>query len=97
VALQKPEIHGPPKYYTIDWQSARTSVEQLAALEPELVVTGHGPAMHGPSMRAALHTLASEFDRIAVPPQGRYIDEPARADQSGVTYVPPAKASGGRF
>jgi len=92
VAMQKPELHGPPKYYTQDWQSARTSVERLAALEPELVMTGHGPAMHGPSMRAALHTLATEFERIAVPPQGRYVDEPARADRSGVTYVPPAKA-----
>lgn len=92
VATQKPEIHGPPMYYTADWQSARTSVERLAALEPELVVTGHGPAMQGPSMRAALHTLARDFDRIAVPRQGRYVDEPARADRTGFTYVPPPKA-----
>jgi glyoxylase-like metal-dependent hydrolase (beta-lactamase superfamily II) len=89
VALQSPEIHGPPMYYTPDWEAARTSVEQLAALEPDLVVTGHGPAMRGAEMRTALHTLAREFERIAVPKHGRYVHEPARADATGVTYVPP--------
>src|SRR4051794_9836791 len=47
-ALQFPEIHGPPMYYTPDWQASRTSVQTLAALEPELVAAGHGPAMRGP-------------------------------------------------
>lgn len=73
VAMQRPEIHGPPMYYTPDWKSAQDSVCRLAALEPELVVTGHGPAMHGASMRAALHQLADEFEKIAVPEQGRYV------------------------
>lgn len=45
VARQRPELHGPPMYYTQDWTAARLSVERLAALEPELVVTGHGRAM----------------------------------------------------
>lgn len=75
VALQFPELHGPPMYYTPDWSAARMSVERLAALEPELAVTGHGPAMHGAAMRGALHTLARDFDQIAVPPQGRYVGE----------------------
>ena len=88
VATQRPELHGPPMYYTPDWQQARASVERLAALEPEIVVTGHGPAMHGAEMRQALHTLARDFDRIAVPEQGRYVGGPARADESGTTYVP---------
>jgi glyoxylase-like metal-dependent hydrolase (beta-lactamase superfamily II) len=89
VALQSPEVHGPPMYYTPDWESARTSVEQLAALELELAVTGHGPAMRGAVMRTALHTLAHEFEHIAVPKHGRYVHQPARADATGVTYVPP--------
>ena len=89
VATQRPELHGPPMYYTPDWENARRSVERLARLEPELVVTGHGPAMQGPAMRAALHTLARDFDQVAVPDKGRYVDEPARADRTGVTYVPP--------
>lgn len=77
VATQRPEMHGPPMYFTPDWPSARASVRRLAALEPELVVTGHGPAMRGPEMRAALHLLAEDFDRIAVPEHGRYVDEAA--------------------
>jgi glyoxylase-like metal-dependent hydrolase (beta-lactamase superfamily II) len=89
VALQFPEVHGPPMYYTPDWASARASVEHLAMLEPELVVTGHGPAMHGDAMRAALHSLAREFDRVALPKQGRYVGESAQADATGVIYVPP--------
>jgi glyoxylase-like metal-dependent hydrolase (beta-lactamase superfamily II) len=92
VALQFAELHGPPMYYTPDWVAARASVEKLAALEPELVVTGHGPAMRGEAMRTALHTLANQFDQIAVPPHGRYVGEPARADATGVTYVPPKKS-----
>ncbi len=81
VATQRPEMHGPPMYYTPDWQQSRTSVERLAALEPELAVTGHGPAMRGAEMRAALHTLARDFDRIAVPEQGRYVGKPIRQEE----------------
>ncbi len=74
VATQQPEMHGPPKYYTPDWVSARASVQTLAALEPEVAVTGHGPAMRGAEMRAALHLLARDFDQIAVPEHGQYVD-----------------------
>ncbi|PYL12252.1 MAG: MBL fold metallo-hydrolase, partial [Verrucomicrobia bacterium] len=76
-------------YYTSDWDSARESVQALAALEPELVVTGHGRAMKGPEMRGALHILARDFDEIARPKHGRYAREPAHADASGTTSVPP--------
>jgi glyoxylase-like metal-dependent hydrolase (beta-lactamase superfamily II) len=69
VLTQKPEMHGPPRYYTPDWDAARESVKKLAALEPELVVTGHGPAMQGPEMRDALRLLAADFDKIARPPR----------------------------
>ena len=86
-----PEIHGPPRYITPDWVGAKQSVETLAALEPELVLTGHGHPLRGPEMRAALHLLARDFERIAVPAHGRYVNEPARADENGPTYVPPKK------
>ena len=66
---------------------ARASVRRLAALEPEIAVTGHGRAMRGQTMRAALHTLARDFDRIAVPEHGRYVADPARA-ADGTAYVP---------
>jgi len=67
VALQQPELHGPPMYYTADWDAAQQSVERLASLEPELVITGHGPALQGEKMRAALQKLARDFKQIAVP------------------------------
>ena len=73
VATWRPEIHGPPAYFTPDWDGARESVQRLAALEPEVVVTGHGPPMRGSAMRQALEVLARDFDRIAVPEHGRYV------------------------
>jgi glyoxylase-like metal-dependent hydrolase (beta-lactamase superfamily II) len=73
VVVQRPELHGPPKYYTPDWENARNSVKKLAELEPELVITGHGQAMRGAEMRDALHLLANDFDHIAVPEHGRYV------------------------
>ena len=88
VAVQAPAMHGPPMYFTPDWPSARVSVEALAALEPDLVVTGHGRAMHGPAMRSALHALARNFDRVAVPEHGRYVGDPARA-ADGSAYRDP--------
>lgn len=80
VATQRPELHGPPMYYTQDWELARGSVERLAALNPDLAVTGHGRAMQGEPLRQALHVLARDFDRIAVPEQGRYVEHPVRPD-----------------
>jgi glyoxylase-like metal-dependent hydrolase (beta-lactamase superfamily II) len=73
---QEPEMHGPPMYFTPDWQSAGESVRRLAALEPEIVITGHGRPMRGSAMRDALHRLAREFNEVAVPKQGRYVSKP---------------------
>ena len=88
VATQETELHGPPMYYTQDWGSAQLSVERLAGLKPELIVPGHGRALHGPEMRAALEALARDFGIIAVPSHGRYVDEPATADEHGTVSVP---------
>lgn len=71
--IQDPELHGPPAYFTPDWTSAKASVQKLAALEPELVIPGHGRAMRGEAMRAALHTLADRFDQLGMPEQGKYV------------------------
>lgn len=93
VAVQKPEVHGPPRYYTPDWPAAEASVKTLAALEPEGVVSGHGPALRGAEMRAELHRLADDFKNLAVPDKGRYTDTPARADESGTTFVPKGRSN----
>lgn len=92
-ALTKPrEIHGPPAYFTHDWGAARRSVEALAALQPEIVATGHGRPMRGAAMREALGALAHDFDRVAVPRGGRYAAQPARMDERGVVSLPPPVA-----
>lgn len=87
VATQRTEMHGPPMYYTQNWGDAHASVQKLAALEPEVVVPGHGRAMRGAEMREALHTLARDFELIAVPEKGRYVERPASVE-SGTAYVP---------
>jgi len=74
VLAQEPELHGPPMYYTTDWTNAEASVTRLAGLEPEVVITGHGPPLHGPAMRESLHQLAERFEVVAIPPQGRYVN-----------------------
>lgn len=87
VAVQRPEMHGPPMYYTQDWQQAEASVQRLATLQPELAVTGHGPPLHGSELRRSLSALADEFRRVAVPHQGRYVGNPA-ADVTRNAYRP---------
>ncbi len=88
VATQKPEMHGPPAYFTQDWQAARESVRKLAALQPELAVTGHGPAMKGEVMLQALQVLARNFDSVAVPDHGKYVEHPATAGTSAAYDKP---------
>ena len=85
---QPPEIHGPPMYFTDDWEKSRISVQKLAQLEPEMAVTGHGPAVQGEDLRHALHTLAEDFDHVAVPRHGRYVGRPAR-EEDGSAYPTP--------
>jgi len=89
---KKQEIHRPPAYFTQDWDAARRSVEELAALEPQIVATGHGLPMQGPFMLQALHQLAQNFTQDSRPSKGRYVQEPARFSEQGVDYVPPAVA-----
>ncbi len=79
VATQKQEVHGPPSYFTPDWKAARTSVETLAALRPAIAATGHGTPMSGPELTDGLARLVANFDDVAVPDHGRYVDEETKA------------------
>lgn len=45
--------------------------------------------MHGAEMRAALHALARDFDEVAVPEQGAYVDRPAIVE-AGTAYAEPS-------
>ena len=91
VLMQRPELNGPPAYFTPDWQAARRSVEELAALEPRVAATGHGVPLQGESMQRELRELARDFQQRAVPSQGRYVGRPAITDASGVVRVPPSQ------
>ncbi len=90
---QRPELHGPPAYYTSDWDAAGLSVGRLAALMPNVAACGHGRPMSGPDFQDALIRLAEDFDRVARPWKGRYAHAPAIADERGVISVPPAVGS----
>jgi glyoxylase-like metal-dependent hydrolase (beta-lactamase superfamily II) len=87
------KLSGPPRYLTADWRAAKASVIKLAALHPRIAATGHGPVMRGRELQVALEELAQNFDEVAVPNSGRYIKQPAVADETGVLYVPPFKAN----
>ena len=78
VATQRPEIHGPPAYFTTDWDAARDSVRRLAALHPRCIAPGHGRPMSGPETTAAVSELAANFDALARPEHGRYVAHPVR-------------------
>lgn len=74
VFTQEQEISGPPRYLTTDWKAAKKSVETLANLNPAVAVTGHGLPMTGETLTYNLKKLVSEFDKIAVPDYGKYVD-----------------------
>jgi glyoxylase-like metal-dependent hydrolase (beta-lactamase superfamily II) len=90
VLTQRQELHGPPMYFTSDWEAARRSVQTLEELKPSVAATGHGVPIRGPALTHGLHRLARNFDRLAVPADGRYVRHPAISDKTGVVEVPPA-------
>ena len=89
IAKQEKVTTGPPKYFTYDWEEAETSVNTLAGLKPRVAATGHGKPLFGDELTESLEYLLANFQELAVPKQGRYVDDPAVADASGFVYVPP--------
>ncbi|HEY4085677.1 MAG TPA: MBL fold metallo-hydrolase [Bryobacteraceae bacterium] len=77
IASQRPELHGPPAYFTTDWDAARDSVRKLAALRPVTVAAGHGQPLCGADVADQLDRLARDFDSVARPEHGKYVDRPA--------------------
>lgn len=89
VLSQAQRVFGPPRYFTHDWAQAEQSVRALAQLDPQVAATGHGTPMSGPLLREQLHALAADFERRAVPHDGRYAHHPVRYDARGPRHVPP--------
>lgn len=92
LSLRPRKAHGPPAYYTPDWDAARTSVRRLAALQPALAITGHGDPLEGASLLDELAGLATNFDSQARPAHGRYVAQPAVTGSTGVLRLPPKPA-----
>lgn len=74
VITQEQEISGPPAYLTPDWDAAKASVMKLASLRPAIAVTGHGFPMSGQLLTESLERLAKDFDTIAKPDYGKYVN-----------------------
>lgn len=83
---EAPVISRPPAPVTYDWELAHHSVKLLADLRPKVLASGHGKPMSGSALTAGLEERARNFPR---PQHGRYATQPARADETGVTFVPP--------
>ncbi|ARK30544.1 MBL fold metallo-hydrolase [Halalkalibacter krulwichiae] len=75
VLTQEQQISGPPKYFTPDWESARISVQKLEKLKPSAAITGHGLPMTGELLSNSLTKLVNEFDQLAVPEHGKYVED----------------------
>ena len=72
---QEQEISGPPRYLTPDWKSAKESVIKLEKLKPITAVTGHGLPMSGELLTKSLNKLVNDFDQIAIPDYGKYVEK----------------------
>ena len=75
VLTQEQEISGPPRYLTPDWQAALELVKKLEALKPSVAITGHGLPMEGKLLADSLTKLVQEFDSIAIPDYGKFVDK----------------------
>ncbi|NUU78875.1 MBL fold metallo-hydrolase [Paenibacillus xylanilyticus] len=74
VLLQDQQMHGPPAYFTTDWDEAHRSVHTIRRLEPRVAVTGHGHSLTGDFLRDSLEQLDLDFEQNAVPDHGKYVD-----------------------
>jgi glyoxylase-like metal-dependent hydrolase (beta-lactamase superfamily II) len=81
---KRQQVCRPPAPATTDWQMARRSFQLLASLRPNVIAAGHGVPMKG-----AADQLQQLADHFPIPTHGRYVNEPARADETGITYLPP--------
>jgi glyoxylase-like metal-dependent hydrolase (beta-lactamase superfamily II) len=75
VLTQKKELCGPPVYLTTDWDAAYESVQRLAALNPYVLIPGHGTVMEGHELNKGLSKLISDWDELAVPDHGKWVPE----------------------
>jgi hypothetical protein len=73
VLTQNEQISGPPKCLTTDWEAARKSVKLIADLKTSLAILSNGMPMKDEELTRHLEILVNNFDKIAVPEQGRFV------------------------
>lgn len=78
VMTQKKEVSGPPQYLTTDWKAAENSVRKLASLRPSMIIPAHGKPLEGEEVVEYFEKLVKNFEEIAVPDQGKFVDEEAK-------------------
>jgi glyoxylase-like metal-dependent hydrolase (beta-lactamase superfamily II) len=61
LALRRHRLSGPPRFFTWNWTRVAESIAALAALEPQVLLTGHGPPMTGPTTASELHAFSAEL------------------------------------
>lgn len=89
VMTRKIVVHGPPTYFTTDWEAAWDSLRRLHDLSPQFAYTGHGQPIANPRLAHHLGLLARDFEQVAKPDDGRYVRHAARSDGRGTVWVPP--------
>ena len=85
IKQQELAVAGSP--FISDWEAYGRSVEKLAVLDPVALGCGHGIPMTGPEIAGDLQRFSAN---LMPPRHGRYVAEPARADERGVDWLPPA-------
>ncbi len=58
---QPAELHGPPAYFTSDWEQAARSIKKLAALKPRVIAPGHGRPLADAEADVQLQKFAAGF------------------------------------
>jgi glyoxylase-like metal-dependent hydrolase (beta-lactamase superfamily II) len=81
------KISRPATPVTPDWGAAERSVREMASLRPRVLAPGHGEPVEGPTVAEELAAFAEDF---VAPQHGRYVGEPARFDERGIAWLPPA-------
>ena len=89
VLTQEREVHGPPAYFTCDWEKARISVDKIYYLHPSVIAGGHGKVMEGVALIKGLRLLKENFEQLAIPSaSGRYVQQPAITNEEGIVSMP---------
>lgn len=73
--------------FNMDWDATRHSLQKLADLRPNVAGCGHGIPMRCADLPERLERFAKRLRR---PSRGRYVNVPAKTNDSGVVSLPPA-------